>query len=188
MSVVAFPGMIWSQDYTYQPRWPWGQDGTLKVYAFAAAESLLPGTLVQVVPGTNTIRTARDTVGLAGVVTYDPQRFDHLVVYQQYDMVPVVRRGSVFCSFITLLPPFANPAPMAPARFYPGLGKGQFTNDVVGTLVSPGMHFSMATKDYYQNSDGSPQADVPFPVPAVPLGETVTTFGTGCALLEFELG
>lgn len=193
MIAGAFPGLIFTPDYKYQPRWPWGQDGSLRVISCVAVESIPPGVLVQAVPGqvgdSLLVRIARDATQLVGVTCYDPDKYDHAVIYEDYDTLPVVRRGSVFCAFTTILPPFMPPAPCAAARAYVGPAMGQFTTDPAGGSVVAfrGITFSIASADYYVNTDGSPQADVPEPVPPIPLGVTDTTFGSGCALVDLSL-
>jgi len=188
-----FPGLIWQYWYQYQPRWPWGQDGMLKVISAVATEDIPPGVMVQATGGTEDavlVRIARDATRLVGIGAYDPDRYDHQVVYQQGDVFPVVRRGGIFVAFAALVPPFADPAPMAGARFYPGAPgapqAGWFTTDLAGTVAHKCL-FIPGSKDYYQTTSGSPQADVPLDVPPIPLGEMSTTFGDGVALVEVAL-
>jgi hypothetical protein len=136
------------------------------------------------VTSAGTVVQASSLVGIAGVVLYDPQHFYYDVQYQPYDMVPILRRGSCFVNFITAFPPFANPRPLQTANVYlTGASQGWFSTDSQATPV-PQAVFSIAAKDYYQTSDGSPAADISFPTPPIPLGVTNTTFGAGVALCE----
>lgn len=192
MYAGAAPGLVFSQDYQYNPRWYYGTPGDIKVVSCCATETLLPGTVAEVDPTVTDpdhvyVRQARGGGRLVGVVVYDPNHFDSSVQYQQGDMVPVLRHGACFCSFVTNQPPFANPVPLQTASYYPGAGNGQFTTDPAGIPV-PQIVFQVAAADYYPNSDGSPQADLPLPVPGVPPGTMDTTFGAGVALVEVNLG
>ena len=183
---MPFPGQVFTPDYKYQPRWPWGQDGSLRIVSCEAGESFPAGVLVQD-DGAGHIQVARDLTRLVGVSVYDPDHFYHDVVYEQYDEVPVMRVGRCYCSFVTNQPPYANPGPGQAVRFYAGAGQGVFTTDASGTMTTPKIVFAMALRDYYNTSAGSPAKDIPFPVPPLPPGITNTTFGSGVALVEINL-
>jgi hypothetical protein len=176
-------GQIFQDPYQYQPRFPWGQ-GSIKVVSCIASEDIPAGVAVQIVPGAETVRVARDAYSIVGVTTYDPTRHTSNVVYNRYDVVPVVRIGSIFVRFTTVLPPFREPFPMEDAFFY--ASSGVFTTDLAVGLRLAGACFSVATREYYQNSDGSPQQDIPYPVPAP--ATMLTTFGEGVALVDLNLG
>jgi hypothetical protein len=190
-------GQIFTPDYVYDPRWTYGSDGSLRVISMAAAENIPPGVMVQSA-GPGRIQVARSTNQLVGVVTFNPAEFlADWEYYQQGDMVPVVRRGQVFCRFLALQPPFSAPGEYSPVYFYPGpwvwpvpanTAAGYFTTDKVGTFTTPKVNFALANKDYYQTSDGSPAADYPYPVPPIPVGSQDTTFGDSIALAEVNLG
>ena len=131
-----------------------------------------------------TVRIARDGAGLVGVSVYDPAHFDSSVVYQAGDPMPVIRRGDTFASFTLLLPPYAPPLACSPASFYVGASLGQATTDSASnTIVVPQVCFGTKALEYYQGTDGSPQADLPYPVPPEPAGVTSVTFGTGVVMV-----
>ena len=180
--MISHPGLVFSPDYPYDPRWYYGQSGDIKIVSLLAGETLLPGTLVEVRAGA--LHPVSSGYPLAGIVVYDPHHYDASVQYEAKDMVPVMRRGSVFVAFVTLLPPFSEPLPLDTARYYPG---GVFTTDLAGAPLYLGC-FSVATRDYYANTDGSPAADIPYPVPPLPPGISDTTFGSGVALVDINLG
>ena len=119
------PGII-SAEVKYSNRWPWGQDGTIKVVSYPAVEDILPGLLIQVTAGG--CRVARDMTGLIGVSVYDPDRHDPDVPYAFEEMVPILRRGDVWVAFASL----AAALPCDRARW-----NGEtFTADSVGVAVS----------------------------------------------------
>lgn len=176
MSAIAYPGLLrdWA---SYSPRFPFGNDGSYQVVSLVAGEDIPVGSLCQVVGGL--LMLARSLTALAGVAVYDPARYDHFLIWQRGDMVPVCRKGAVYCLFNGS----RDPQPMEEVRLAVA---GVLTTDATGTPV-PRCVFSVATDAQYPNTDGSPQADVPYPVPPIPLGATSTTFGAGTALMEVNL-
>lgn len=182
--MIGHPGLIYEQVYEYEPRWTWGTAGTVRVLSSAASENIPPGVLVQIVPGTiDQVRIARDLTRIVGISAYNPKHFSPDVIYNQYDVLPVVRRGAIFVLFDPGLSDF-SPAPLQDALVELGAGMGAFTADATRGVSTGHCVFSIASKDYYSNGDGSPAQDIPFPQQAPPPGITNTVFGGTCALVE----
>lgn len=194
----AQPGLIYTQDYVYDPRWCYGSDGNLRVISCIASETIPPGVLVQATPGQpGCIQVARNLTALVGVSAFNPAEFTGTWMYYTIgDTIPVVRRGAIFVAFQTLQAPFTQPQTYDTVNFYPGpwtslpnlVGGGSFTTDLVGTFQTPKICFGHANRDYYQNSDGSPVSDDPNPVPPIAVGTQDVTFGDGVAMVEVNLG
>lgn len=175
------PGEVWLPNYHYDPRFPWGQ-GLVKVVSFAAATNIGPGTMVEVLPN-ETIQPATGAHPLGGVAVFDPGKYYKDVIYNQFDMVPVLRVGSVFVLY-TGVGDFPDPEALEEALFY--AGTGIFTNDPAG-VACPQAVFSIASQEYYSNGDGSPAADIPFPSVPPPPGTINTIFPSGAALIDLNL-
>lgn len=168
---LAQAGLLW-QWWKYDTRmWLWGTDD-LRVMGMAAASEILPGTLVQVVPGTNTVRMAQDSKQPVGVSCYNPNFHSPAVKYEQFDMVPIVRKGRVYAALNSLKTPGAC------ATVSWNSSASAFTADALGFSI-PRICFSVDTEQQYMNTDGSPQADVPFPVPPPPYTADITVFAAG---------
>lgn len=185
MGNAIVPGLVWSQDFRYTTRFPYGNPGDIRVISMVANETIPPGVLVQATPN-GLIQIARDATRPVGISVFDPDHFDSSVIYTQGDVVPVLRAGAAFVAFKTLLPPFAPPQPCAPARANVGAGLGYFTTDSTGVLVRRCV-FQFPTKDYYPGISGSPQADIPFPIPPQPIMDTQKLPAPGVALVEICL-
>lgn len=181
---MSQPGQVFQDPYQYDPRFSWGQ-WNIKIVSFVADEDIPTGVVVQIKPGTETIRVARDNVALVGISVFDPHHHTTDVVYNKYDMVPVMRIGKVWSRFLAALPPFRDPFPLESAFFY--VDTGVMTTDTSVAARLAGANFTMPTKEFYPGTSGSPAADVPYPVPPIPTNAVQTNVG-GSVLVELNLG
>src|SRR5215472_10756618 len=140
--MLALPGLVWSQVYRYQTRFPFGNPGDIRIASFIANEDFKPGLLLQFT-GNGLVQVARDGTRIAGIGVADPDHFDVAsLVYSAGDVIPVLRAGAAFAAFQTLAAPFARPGVLARARAYVGAAAGQFTMDTgAGTVDLPKMVF-----------------------------------------------
>lgn len=179
MFAGAYPGFLFDW-MSYDPRFPFvGTQGDVKMVSGLAIENILPGTLVQA--SGNGVRAARDLNNLVGIASLDPHKYDRSLVWNQYDVIPIVRRGTIFVLYTGGISP--------KCATQPGLDTvttGAF--NISGTPV-PRCAYSIASQAYYDNGDTGLQGasdliDSPLPNP---VGISDTLFGEGCALVEINL-
>lgn len=131
MVVAVNPGLVYTVDYKYTPRWPFGNDGGLQIVSAPAFEPILPGLLVQALPD-GRCQVARDLTHIIGVSVYDPDRHDPDVAYAALEVVPILRKGAVWAAYGTLQEKF----PVLLDRPRWDFVQGAFTADSTGLVLA----------------------------------------------------